>query len=75
MEPHSANDVENNDGIQPLGERFIVTDEGHQYLRRFGVERRTISLRISEPPAGENFVLWLESAVVDIHNYITVCSG
>ena len=68
-----ANNVENNDGIQPPGERFIVTDEGRQYLRRFGVQGRMISFRIGEPPAGENFVLWLESAVVDIHNYITEC--
>ena len=55
------------------GEWFIVTDEGRQYLRRFSVEGRMISFRIGEPPTGENFVLWLESAVVDIHNYIIEC--
>ena len=70
MEPHSASDgeFENNDGIQPPGEWFIVTEEGRQYLRRFSVKGRTISFRIGER---ENFVLWLESAIVDIHNYIT----
>ena len=67
-----ASEPENNDVIESPSERFIVTAEGRQYLRRFGVEGWTVSFRIGEPREGKNYALWIEAAISYIHNYITM---
>ena len=52
--------------------RFIATPEGNQYLRRFGVQVHRVSFSIIDPRDGVNPVLWVEAAIRDIHNYISV---
>ena len=52
-------------------ERFIIAEEGQQYMRRFAVHGRTVSFNIREPPVRENPVLWLEESIRDIYEYIT----
>ena len=47
-------------------ERFIITEEGQQYMRRFAVHSRTVSFNVREPPVRENPVLWLEKSIRDI---------
>ena len=51
-------------------ERFIIAEEGHQYMRRFAVHGRTVSFNIRELPVRENPVLWLEESIRDIYEYI-----
>ena len=51
-------------------ERFIIAEEGHQYMRRFAVHGRTVSFNIREPSVRENPVLWLEESIRDIYEYI-----
>ena len=64
---------EDYDIVRPPGVRFIATAEGQQYRRRFAVQGNRVSFCIIEPREGLNPVLWVEAAIRDIHDYITVC--
>ncbi|KAJ8671997.1 hypothetical protein QAD02_003256 [Eretmocerus hayati] len=57
--------------IKPPGERFILLSEGNRYMAKFRVNARRMVLQVLPPPRDSiNPVLWLESSIRDIWQYI-----
>lgn len=52
------------------GKRFVLEKETTQYLTHFRATEKILLLRLEKPPRNANPILWLESAVRDIHAYM-----
>lgn len=62
---------ENDFGIQPPGERFIVVGRSDQYVKKFHMTGTRLVLSIKNPPNERvNPFTWLEAAMSDIHAYL-----
>ncbi|OXU16227.1 hypothetical protein TSAR_005620, partial [Trichomalopsis sarcophagae] len=65
-------DSEQNEDIQPPGNRFIIFQNNSHYISKYKLEGRRLILKIKPPPedGSINPIVWLELVIRDIYAYI-----